>query len=311
MPKKLQLPSFQSETNGSLWNKETKLEIYGPEINWPKISVVTPSFNQGRFIEKTIRSVLLQNYPNLEFIILDGGSKDESVEIIKKYDQWIDYWVSEKDNGQADAISRGLNRASGEILTWLNTDDYYLPNALYHVANAYLSEKEKGIDVWVGQADKIDQDGRLIYHAAPPELTKESFLHWRNDHRPPNTGYFLQPACFFTREAWEQTGPLKSDLYICLDVDLWLRMVENFKFSPIQKKLAIAVGHKNAKTTAEIEISIAETALVISEHGGRHIAQQDLMRLVEEHIELKRKWRKIITSAPYRFYKNIKTLLKA
>ena len=94
---------------------------------WPRISIVTPSFNQGQFIEETIRSILLQGYPNLEYIIIDGGSTDESVEIIKKYEPWLTYWVSEKDRGQAHAINKGLERCTGEILAYINSDDYYYP----------------------------------------------------------------------------------------------------------------------------------------------------------------------------------------
>ena len=96
---------------------------------WPKISIVTPSFKQGRFIEETIRSVLLQGYPNLEYIIIDGGSKDEPVEIIRKYERWLTYWVSEPDRGQSEAINKGMARATGEILAYINSDDYYAAGA--------------------------------------------------------------------------------------------------------------------------------------------------------------------------------------
>ena len=97
---------------------------------WPRISVVTPSFNQGEFIEETIRSILLQGYPNLEYIVMDGGSTDNSVEIIKKYSPWLSYWISEPDAGQSDAINRGLKQASGDFATWINSDDLLCKNAL-------------------------------------------------------------------------------------------------------------------------------------------------------------------------------------
>jgi len=101
---------------------------------WPKISIVTPSYNQGQFIEETIRSILLQNYPNLEYIIIDGASTDNSVDIIKKYERWITYWVTEKDRGQAQAINKGIYRASGDIFNWINSDDLLLPKVLRLVA---------------------------------------------------------------------------------------------------------------------------------------------------------------------------------
>src|SRR5690606_31772171 len=106
--------------------------------DWPKISIVTPSYNQGQFIEETILSILNQNYPNLEYIIIDGGSTDNTVEIIKKYEDRITYWVSEKDNGQADAINKGLEQCTGEIFNWINSDDYLAKKSLYSIAIASI-----------------------------------------------------------------------------------------------------------------------------------------------------------------------------
>jgi len=275
-------------------------------VNWPKISVITPSYNQGRFIEKTIRSVLLQGYPQLEFIILDGGSTDETLEIIKKYDPWITFWESKKDKGQSDAINRGFERATGEILTWLNTDDYYLPNTLGTIARAYMKNKDEEVQAWVGGADKVDEAGKLIYHSSPLDLTIESFYHWRNPQKPEGKGNFLQPACFFTRKAWETAGPLDLDLDYCMDVALWLRMARQFRFAAIPEKLAVAVGHAGAKTTKDIEHTTAEVALVLAEHGGRKIAQIDLMRMVDNYIQLRKRWERITRSLPYRIYRKIK-----
>ena len=108
---------------------------------YPKISVITPSYNQGIYIEETIQSVLNQNYPNLEYIIIDGGSNDSTVEVIKKYESKIDFWVSEKDKGQADAINRGFAKATGDILCWLNSDDYFFPDNQITPANPLCSRQ--------------------------------------------------------------------------------------------------------------------------------------------------------------------------
>lgn len=180
----------------------------------PKISIVTPSYNQGKFIEETIRSVLLQGYPNLEYIIIDGGSTDNTVEIIKKYKPWITYWVSEKDRGQCHAINKGFARATGDIFAWLCSDDVYAPGALHRVAEN-LGNKESAMLV-----------GDSIITHGPNTL--EGTL----DRRQPsfadmayNVKTFPQPSTFWTRDLWETAGTLREDLYFVMDYDLWLRMV--------------------------------------------------------------------------------------
>jgi len=116
--------------------------LLNKDSNYPKIAIVTPSYNQAQFLERTILSVLNQNYPNLEYIIIDGGSTDGSVEIIKKYERYLSYWVSEKENVQADAINKGFQKSTGQILAWLNSDDLYLPNTLVKIMNIFLRNKE-------------------------------------------------------------------------------------------------------------------------------------------------------------------------
>lgn len=263
---------------------------------WPKISIVTPSYNQGQFIEKTIRSVLLQGYPNLEYRVIDGGSEDETVEILEKYDPWIDEWLSEPDDGQSDAINKGFKRASGGIFAWLNSDDFYLSGALRRVGQAFLSQSET--DVLVGEADKVDVNGEVVYTASVPELSHEGFLQWRNG------GNFLQPACFFRREAWADCGPLRKDLEYCMDVDLWFKMVEEKQFEGLPEQLARAVQHPGAKTTAETTKTAVEVNLLLAEHGGYAIARRELMEIADEMAELERDREKLarITHHPlYRY----------
>lgn len=180
----------------------------------PRITVITPSFNQGQFIEETIRSVLLQGYPNLEYIIIDGGSTDNSVEIIKKYEPWITFWVSEKDRGQCHAINKGFARATGDIFAWLCSDDVYAPGALHRIAEN-LGNRKSAMAV-----------GASIITRGPDTL--EGAL----DRRQPsfadmayNVKTFPQPSTFWTRDLWEAAGPLGEDLYFVMDYDLWLRMV--------------------------------------------------------------------------------------
>jgi len=125
------LPKHSKIQSGWPWIEETDPNVYSLDIEWPKISIVTPSFNQGAYIEETIRSVLLQNYPNLEYIIIDGGSTDNTIEIIKRYEPWIFYWVSEPDNGQSDAMNKGLKQASGKYMTFINADDIFNNNSFF------------------------------------------------------------------------------------------------------------------------------------------------------------------------------------
>lgn len=131
-----QLPQVANK-KGWPWTEEVDAGIYSTQKHWPKISIVTPSYNQGVFLEETIRSILLQNYPNLEYIVMDGGSNDESVEILKKYDKWITYWVSEKDKGQANAINKGIELCTGDIFNWINSDDYLAPMSLFYVVRTF------------------------------------------------------------------------------------------------------------------------------------------------------------------------------
>jgi len=181
---------------------------------WPRITIVTPSYNQGRFIEQTIRSVLLQGYPNLEYMIIDGGSTDKTVEIIKRYDPWLAYWVSEKDRGQCHAINKGFARATGEIFAWLCSDDVYAPGALHKVGEA-IEDQVRTVVI----GDAVITNG--------PETLAGTF-----DRRRPafedmayDVKTLAQPSVFWTRDLWERVGPLREDLYFSMDYDLWLRML--------------------------------------------------------------------------------------
>lgn len=273
---------------------------------WPRISVITPSYNQAAFLEATIRSVLLQEYPNLEYIVIDGGSTDGSVDIIKKYGPWIDRWVSEPDRGQSHAINKGFEHASGAILGWLNSDDMYLPGALSHVARCFVEQTEA--DVLVGEAQKVREDGTVVYTASAPELSFDSFLHWRDGAA--GTHNFLQPACFFSRKSWKTCGPLREDLHYCMDVDLWLKMVQQFEFVSTERRLAIAKAHDQAKTTGETERTTVEVSLLMAEYGGEDIARRYLMKMADEMAGMRKKIRVVTDHSVYRGAKSIYRFLR-
>lgn len=222
------------------WTEATELltEYRLDNSNRPRISIVTPSYNQGQFIEETIRSVLLQGYPNLEYIVIDGGSTDNSVEIIKKYQSWLTYWVSEKDQGQSEAINKGFQLSTGTIMGWVNSDDLLAVNALYHLANYYKT----GLNWWVGGASKLIQNKEFI-SGKPEEIIpigERDLLHARI--------IIPQVSTFWTRELWKQVGGALKPLELAMDYELWLRF-SKFSFAiPIHFILGIYRTHDAAKT---------------------------------------------------------------
>lgn len=264
----------------------------------PKITIVTPSYNQARYLEKTIRSVLLQNYPNLEYIIIDGKSNDTSVDIIKKYKKWITSWISEKDNGQADAINKGFEKSTGEIYAWLNSDDYYLPGALLKVVKSFSENPDA--HVIVGNGHKVLDNGKIVYTPRAAELNFSAFLNWLEEAN------FMQPSCFFKAEAWETCGPLREDLYFCMDVDLWLKMSKQFKFAKLNESISHAIKHENAKTTAEKEKMMVETSMMLLEYGGYNSAKKHLMSMAEELYRVKKELKSLRKNPFYKIGRYLK-----
>jgi glycosyltransferase involved in cell wall biosynthesis len=180
----------------------------------PLVSIVTPSFNQARFLEDTILSVLGQDYPNIEYLIVDGGSTDGSVEIIQRYSDRLGWWVSEPDQGQTDAINKGFAQAKGNILGWLNSDDIYLPHAVSE-AVGYL-QANPDVGMVYGDANLINEAGQLI----------GKFPARQTDYKRLRRGYvhIPQQASFFRSDLWHLVGPLDPTFYFAMDYDLWVRL---------------------------------------------------------------------------------------
>jgi glycosyltransferase involved in cell wall biosynthesis len=186
--------------------------------NLPSISIITPSFNQGRFLEECIDSVLSQNYPNLEFIIMDGGSSDGSVEIIKKYEKYLTYWQSQPDGGQYAAIQAGFERSSGEIMAWLNSDDKYHANAFFLTAYVFSCNPE--IEWLTGKHTLWDKDGQIIgLYPTLHKYSREQLMKMRRD-----VAWIQQESTFWRRLLWESAGGyIRPDLNYAGDYDLWVR----------------------------------------------------------------------------------------
>lgn len=203
--------------------------------NLPKISIITPSFNQGRFLEETILSVLNQNYPNLEYIIIDGGSTDNSKDIIKKYENQITYWISEKDSGQSEAINKGYKKATGDIIAWLNSDDLYTPHTLHEIAAHFTGHPE--VDIVYGDVINFLENGKELYVDNQFELL--DFFSRISIH---------QPSVFWRSEILEDATLLDEELFYCMDYDLWMKLFLNFRSLKIKKVFSRFREHSDSKT---------------------------------------------------------------
>jgi glycosyltransferase involved in cell wall biosynthesis len=214
-------------------------------MTYPRITLVTASFNQGDFLEETIHSVLGQNYPDLEYIIMDGGSTDKSVEIIRKYEKHLTYWHSQPDKGQSDALCQGFARATGTLMNWVNSDDLLAPGALHHVAGLY--DENPGAEIIAGSIGRFNKSPADIFEKYDSKgWCPEGFLCCAA------TGSFAfnQPGAFFSRALFERVGGLDTGLHMCMDYDVFLKMCELKPQIVYTKRItAYFRHHEGSKTT--------------------------------------------------------------
>jgi GT2 family glycosyltransferase len=204
------------------------------------VSIITPSFNQSAYLEQTIQSVLEQDYPDVEYIVIDGASTDGSVNIIKRYSSRLAYWISEKDSGQADAINKGMRRAKGDIVAWLNSDDYYLPGAIQSAVAAFESNPQ-AVMVY-GNMLAVDQTGQTINQLHYHQLTLEDLLCFQ---------IIGQPAVFIRRAALEKAGGLDLSFHFMLDHQLWIKLAAQGPIVHMDQTWAAARYHPLAKNRAQ------------------------------------------------------------
>lgn len=206
--------------------------------NYPKISIVTVNYNNGEFLEDTIKSVIEQEYPNLEYILIDGGSTDNSLEIIERYKEHFAYWVSEPDEGQYQAIQKGFEKSTGEIMAWLNSDDKYLPRSLFKVAEIF--DKYEEVNWLMGLAREYTEDGALVGQITLPWCRWSKYRYLTNDFQ-----FIQQESSFWTRDLWEKAGGrLDFEYDLAGDMELWARF---FRFDKLHTTTLELSGFRHRK----------------------------------------------------------------
>jgi glycosyltransferase involved in cell wall biosynthesis len=246
------------------------------------VSIVTPSFKQAGFLEATIKSVVEQDYPQIEYIIVDGGSNDGSLDIIQRYADRLAWWVSEPDRGQTDAINKGFAHASGQVLAWINSDDTYQPGAISRAVNFLQTHPEIGMVY--GDANFIDRDGKMIGR----------FPACQTDYRRLRQGYvhIPQQASFFRADLWQKVGPLDPTFYFAMDYDLWVRLAAIAPLFYTQQLWANFRLHGDAKTVSADDRCWPEMLKVHRRLGGSRFSvlyAKYILRLVAAPLI---KWRR-------------------
>ena len=229
------------------------------------VSIITPSFNQAAFLEQTIQSVLKQDYPHIEYIVVDGGSTDGSVDLIKKYSNRLSWWISEKDNGQAEAINKGIKKAKGEIIAWLNSDDTYLPGTIAAVVNEFQKVPEAVIIH--GDLRVIERDGETINKIRYGEWGLRGLMEFR---------IIGQPAVFLRRSVLDKAGYLNPDYHLLLDHHLWLRVAQQGRVIYIPREWACARYHSQAKNVSQAEFFGKEAYRILNWMKTQPGLQDDL-----------------------------------
>lgn len=226
----------------------------------PSITIITPSFNQGQFIEETILSVVNQRYPNLEHLVFDGGSTDGTIDILKKYPHIK--WVSEKDRGQTHAVNKGMREARSEIIGWLNSDDTFLPGAFEAVSAKFMSDPD--CFVVFGDYHAIDENGKILYSTRGFCGTYEEMIRWWD-----YTYAIHQPTVFVRREVIREIGVLDESFNYTMDHEWWFRIARHYHFKHIPQFIATYRMHKDAKTFAPLEKYVYPELLIASKkHWG-------------------------------------------
>jgi hypothetical protein len=260
---------------------EAGLRVEPADATLPGLSVVVPIYNAGRFLERTLRSLLCNDLSGVEIIVMDGGSTDDTARILKHYAAMFAVVRSERDKGQSDAINRGMAMARQPLLCWLNGDDLLMPNVLNTVRAAFRDRSDCNVlvgNAWMSELN-LTPIRRFVY--SPETLRLDHLLDYARNH-------LVQPSVFFTRHAWTSAGPVAVEMHYAMDADLFLRMASMFEFQHLDVDLAHSVYHEDCKTRSARAESIAELALVQARHGGMVQAAATLKLLVDLYYDIQK-----------------------
>lgn len=253
-----------------------------------KITLVTPSFNQSLFLERTILSVLGQNYPNIEYVVADGGSTDGSVDIIRRYADRLSWWVSEKDMGQSHAINKGLRRATGDIVGWLNSDDTLAPGALHAIAQAYQQHPEA--DLIYGHTCLIDQNDRILRRLCAVPTNASELINF-------NPNMFSQPGTTWRTSLNAKIGYLDEALHYAMDCDFWIRAAQHGVLRLLPRHLANLRCHGATKSERLRDVRVAEYAELKRRYGALELGRIRRLALTA------RRYSRILASPPTLAYR--------
>jgi len=266
------LPTPPAGKTGWPWNQETPPNATAAAAsNLPRVTIVTPSYNQAGFLEETLRSVLLQNYPHLEYIVMDGGSTDGSVDIIRKYEKHLSYWTSEKDAGASDAIAKGFQRASGEIMAYLNSDDPYLAGAIHAVVRVFQEQPQ--CQVVFGNTYWTDPSGNVLAERRQTSFWPASYLYGGTDMQ--------QPSTFWRRELYLKAGGMDPTYTFAFDTDLFCRFIDcQAEFRHLKRFLSCFRIHPESKSSTLMDRRTQELLRIRAIHlqHGFHSVYGHLMR---------------------------------
>ena len=257
-----ELPPPPSEKRGWPWTESCPREPPTRQDGqgWPLISIVTPSYNQGAYLEETIRSILLQGYPNLEYVVIDGGSSDGSRDIIRKYEPWLSFWVSEPDRGQPSAINKGLQHISGEIFNWINSDDVLLPECLWIVADTYRNWPDA---LLAGDVLSRYESSGIEERASQTDLDHRRLIEFWN-----YSASIHPQGIFIPMQLMNKVGTIDETLSYAFDYDLFIRLTSIAKVAHIERTLAVYRYHAASKSVAKSHCFLPEICSVSRKYWG-------------------------------------------